>query len=74
MYFLQGNMSGAWFGHDWASLFHVATTHYRVMGGEEPHKSNYSTDEATDFAMAATANATEISHRTITMPASLSPG
>jgi hypothetical protein len=32
MYFLQGNMSVAWFGHDWAFLFHVATTHWVVYG------------------------------------------
>jgi hypothetical protein len=29
---LQGNMSGVWFGCDWASLFHVTTTHWVVDG------------------------------------------
>ena len=39
MYFLQGNMFGARFGCDWASLFHVATTHWVVDGWKLVHIS-----------------------------------
>jgi hypothetical protein len=46
MYFLQGNMFGAMFGQDWASLFHVATTHWVVDGWKLAEMSSFNNGSA----------------------------